>query len=352
MNSYDPFIALMVGLVVLGVLWYLFRPEKGIFWVMKYALQRSKRELVEDALKHIYDCEYKGVPCTLQSLSGTLGITPNRASGLMQHLESLGLVVSFGQGIELTDEGRSYALKIIRLHRLWERYLADETSVPEQEWHAHAEQQEHLLSSQEAEELARRMGNPRYDPHGDPIPTASGEIPPARGISLRDLPRGALAEIVHIEDEPPVVYEQLVAQGVYPGMKVRVLEVTPKRIHLILNEDEEIYLAPIVAANVTVHPIEEPKVHSEKKGIPLTQLKPGEKGRVLWISSACRGAQRRRLMDLGLIPGTIVQVEFTGASGEPVAYNIRGATIALRTDQSDLIYVAPISQTIEVEHEV
>ena len=57
-------------------------------------------------------------------------------------------------------------------------------------------------------------------------------------------------------------------------------------------------------------------------------------------SPACRGVQRRRLFDLGLIPGTVVRAEFTGPGGDPTAYDIRGATIALRRQQAEQILVA------------
>ena len=341
----NPLLALLIGISLIALLWILFRPERGIVWVWKRALDTNQRVLIEDALKHLYDFEYKQIPCTLQSLSGALSIGGDRVAKLVQRLETMGLVQSHGQGLELTDEGRSYALKIIRLHRLWERYLADETGVPEMEWHARAEKQEHLLTISEGNALAAKMGNPRYDPHGDPIPTPSGELPPHRGISLRDLPKGEFAEIVHMEDEPETVYAQLIAQGLHPGMRVQMLEIDPDRIHLAVDGDEEIYLAPVIASNVTVVPLVEEEPAPEVSGIPLTELAPGEKGRVLRISKACRGMQRRRLMDLGVLPGTIISVEMKSTAGDPVAYGIRGATIALRKEQTDLIYVERIDET-------
>ena len=83
--------------------------------------------------------------------------------------------------LRLTPDGRREALRVIRIHRLWERYLADETGLDAREWHAHAERREHGTSDQQAEALAATLGHPRYDPHGDPIPTPSGELPPHQG---------------------------------------------------------------------------------------------------------------------------------------------------------------------------
>jgi len=79
--------------------------------------------------------------------------------------------------LNLTSDGRSYALRIIRVHRLWEKYLADETSVSENEWHQKAEEVEHLITPEQADTLAAQIGNPVFDPHGDPIPSASGLLP-------------------------------------------------------------------------------------------------------------------------------------------------------------------------------
>lgn len=336
----NPIIALSVAAAGLAVLWMLFRPVKGYVWQWQRAMQLTERVLIEDALKHLYDCEYKKLSCTLQSMSGALSIGGDRAARLAGRLEELGLVKSTGQGLELTEEGRSYALRMVRVHRLWERYLADKTGLPAQEWHSEAEKQEHRLSQGEANALAEQMGYPRFDPHGDPIPTASGELPSPRGISLTDLPRGEVAEIVHLEDEPGAIFDQLVAQRLHPGMQVRMLDSSPERIRIVV-EGDEIFLAPVVAANVTVVPLLEPGeiLEKERAHRTLSELSPGEKGKVMALSRALRGLQRRRLMDLGIVPGTIIQAEMRSAAGDPTAYKIRGATIALRKSQSGLIYI-------------
>ena len=145
---------------------------------------------------------------------------------------------------------------------MWERYLADETGLDAREWHAHAERREHGTSDQQAEALAATLGYPRYDPHGDPIPTPSGEVPPHQGVPLTQLTPDQAAEIVHLEDEPDAVFAQIVAAGLVPGMRVRLLERTPQRLR-IEADTEEVVLAPVVAANVTVLPIEQPAEASD-----------------------------------------------------------------------------------------
>ncbi|HUU33375.1 MAG TPA: FeoA family protein, partial [Vicinamibacterales bacterium] len=102
-------------------------------------------------------------------------------------------------------------------------------------------------------------------------------------------------------------------------------------------ETEEVVLAPVVAANVTVVPID---VAAEVTSMMrLSALAPGEAADVVALAASCRGAQRRRMLDLGLVPGTRVVSELRGPSGDPTAYRIRGALIALRRDQASHVYV-------------
>jgi DtxR family Mn-dependent transcriptional regulator len=314
-----------------------FWPKLGLVAIWRKSHRNTERVLIEDALKHLYHQEYKGQSGTIESLSGALGISRDHAAKLLARLETLEMIKSAADGFGLTPVGKSYALRIIRVHRLWERYFADETGLAETQWHAEAERREHLTTLEEAEALAMQMGNPIHDPHGDPIPTSNGELPPRKGKPLTDLATGELARIVHIEDEPEVLYAQLVAQGLYPGMQILVTEKSAERIKL-LADGEDAVLAPVVAANVTVLTL--PK--AQKMLGPhetLGTLKVGETGVVLGISKACRGMQRRRLMDLGVIPGTAIIAELESASGNPTAYNIRGALIALRKDQANLIHI-------------
>ena len=298
----------------------------------------QRRVLVEDGLKHLFDCEYRGCTGSPESLAGALAIASGHAAELLAQLTSMGLACSGKSGPVLTDAGRADALRVIRIHRLCEQYLAEETGLEEIAWHGEADRREHLLSPEEVERLAARLGHPRYDPHGDPIPTSDGEMPPRRGQPLPTLPAGASAAIIHVEDEPGTVYAQLVAKGLGPGLRIRMLESSPQRIRF-LTAGEEHLLAPIVAANLTVVPLaEEPEAVVE--AVRLSGLEPGEQATVLDILPGCRGMQRRRLLDLGFVAGTTVEAEFQGPGGDPTAYRVRGALIALRREQADLIRIA------------
>ncbi len=74
----------------------------------------------------------------------------------------------------------------------------------------------------------------------------------------------------------------------------------------------------------------------------LSSLKPGELGKIVNILPQCQGAERRRFMDLGIVPGTIVTAEFTSPVGDPTAYSIRHSLIGLRKEQADYILVEKV----------
>ena len=198
------------------------------------------------------------------------------------------------------------------------------------------------MTSEQAEALATELGNPTYDPHGAPIPTADGGMPGRRGVPLSSLNAGATARIIHVEDEPDAVYAQIVAARLHLGVTVRVLDTAPDRMRIEAELQEHV-LAPVVAANVTVEPIGEApeEVSGDSR---LSDLPVGQQATVVDISPACLGVERRRLLDLGVVPGTVVQAELESAGGDPVAYCIRGAMIALRREQADLIRVRAFEQ--------
>jgi DtxR family transcriptional regulator, Mn-dependent transcriptional regulator len=300
---------------------------------------RRDRERVEDALKHLHECERAGRSCPSLELAGRLGIGESAALELATRLTDRGLASSVSGGLDLTDAGRAYARQVLRTHRLWERYLADRTGVPAGEWHAEAERVEHELSPAEVERLAVRLGDPRYDPHGDPIPTVTGEVPAPVGVPLARVPGGSSVVVTHVEDEPREVFDRLTAAGLTPGLAVEVAvgAEASGRVRLrVRGADHE--LRAVDAANVTVDVLPAGE-RAPGRGRTLADTVLGEEARVVAISPACQGPQRRRLLDLGVVPGTRIVPELVSTSGDPVAYRIRGAVIALRREQAGWIEV-------------
>ena len=333
-----PALGLLAVAALLAGAWLLFWPGVGVVSLVRRLLLVDEREQIEDSLKHLYDCEYTGTLASIHSLAGALDLSTSRVALLTQRLEAMGLLSAEGDGLRLTPNGRRDALKIIRVHRLWEAYLADRTGFEEAEWHGEADRREHYTSADQLERMVRATGNPRFDPHGDPIPTEEGEVPQRRGEPLSDLAAGATGVIVHVEDEPEAIYAQLRAQSIHVGQHVVVLEKSSRRVRVEVDGEEQV-MAPVVAANVSVQTL--PQGTAVESVDRLSSLAVGESREVVGISPACQGPERRRLLDLGLLPGTQVTAVMRSPTFDPTAYRIRGALIALRRQQADLVTVKP-----------
>lgn len=340
----DPALSLLVFAVLALLLGVLFWPRSGLAPRLSRMRRESERVRLEDGLKHLLECERGGRACTLENLAGRLEVTRGDASDVLTHLAERGLAESRAAGFGLTEDGRAYALRIVRTHRLWERYLADRTGVPAREWHAEAERVEHVMSEEEAERLSSRLGHPRYDPHGDPIPTAAGDIPAPEGLPLTRVEAGRSVVVRHLEDEPPEVYERLAAAGLAPGTPLEVIQgadgLSEGGTLAIRANGVDREIRAVDAANVTVEMLP-PGAGATSGGRTLAEVRPGEEATVTGISPACQGPQRRRLLDLGVVPGTVIVPELVSTSGDPVAYRVRGALIALRREQARWIGVEP-----------
>ena len=327
--------AVSVGLLLVIFLW----PERGLLPRWRRTTHLTERVRSEDALKHIHKFEMNGRTPTLESISaGALHTNQDDAATLITAMQASHLLHVTNGEIHLTPQGRNSALHIIRAHRLWEQYLAENTGFNQADWHGQAETFEHHLTPEQADALAMQLGNPTHDPHGDPIPTADGKLVKHGGQPLTAFPLDTPGLIVHLEDEPPIVYAQLAAESLHPGMIVRVTESDSTRVRFWTDGDEHI-VAPIVAGNISVVPLPE-EAKEELNGYErLTCLEPGETAVVVNIDGASRGAERRRFMDLGILPGTQITAEMRSPGGDPTAYIIRGALIALRKEQASLIKV-------------
>ncbi len=322
-------------LVVLIVFW----PRLGLLARYRSAQKTEMRQQVEDALKYIFNLQQERKEPTEGGLAAALGFSQARTAGLTQRMRGQDLIEPGGPVLKLTETGQRWALQVIRAHRLWERYLADEARMPLSKIHQFAHQREHGMTQQQVNDLDAALGHPLFDPHGDPIPNAAGRIrEQSKTFSLTDMAVGASGKIAHLEDEPPLAYAQLIAMGLSVGQGVSVLARTPEKI--VLSDGENEYtLAPAIAANVSLSAAEESRAPRAEGVVPLSHLASQSAGEIVMLDEACQGFTRRRFLDLGLTPGTKVSPELDNAFREPRAYRVRGTLIALRNDQADMIWV-------------
>ena len=136
---------------------------------------------VENYLKAIYQLAQLESPVKTKAVADSLDVSLPSVTSMMQSLSGDEMVVYTPyKGVTLTEKGRAAALSVIRKHRLVEMFLVQTLDYTWDEVHAEAEQLEHAISNELAQRMDDFLGNPSFDPHGDPIPTADGEVPPAR----------------------------------------------------------------------------------------------------------------------------------------------------------------------------
>jgi DtxR family transcriptional regulator, Mn-dependent transcriptional regulator len=335
--NYDPLNALMIFIAGMIIILIIVWPEWGLWFRFKRSMKNNKRIMMEDALKEIYEGERNEQDSTVKSLAGSLAVSSDQITSVLKLLSEMELIKFVEKGFRLTDSGREYALRVIRIHRLWEQYFAEKTGVPEASWHNEADKKEHETNEEQMNEINHLLGYPKYDPHGDPIPTETGELPPSEGISLTDYRESHPAVIIHIEDEPKSIYSEIINSNINIGMTLEKISEENNQITISI-EGRTISLSKMAALNITVRD-ERGKEKIEEAPENLSMLNVGEQGEVLFISKVCRGPQRRRLMDLGILPGTVVRAEMKGIGGDPTAFKIRGANIALRRDTAKMIHI-------------
>lgn len=298
------------------------------------------RTRIEDALKHLFDQEYRGLQASFASLRGMLAVNDGELMALLGRMQEQGLVTASGREFRLTPDGERVARQIVRAHRLLERYFADEARLPLRDVHAAAERREHALTRDQVDALDASLGHPRLDPHGDPIPGPDGQISPARDTPVTAWPADTLGTITHLEDEPPLAFAQILAEGLRIGQVVRILESTPERI-VLSDGEHEFRLAPAVAANVYLTPA----VHAASAGqMSLADLPRGHAAEVVALDEGCQGFSRRRLMDLGFTPGARLEPALDTFAGDPRAYRVRGTLVALRQEQARQVLVRPAQE--------
>jgi DtxR family Mn-dependent transcriptional regulator len=186
-------------------------------------------DAVQDYAKAIYSLHGRSdEPVSTSALAERMDVSPASVSAMVKRLESMGLVRHEPyHGVELTPAGERVALEVIRHHRLLELYLAEALGMSWDRVHEEAEKLEHAISPELSALIADKLGHPTHDPHGDPIPTADGEMVEASSRPLADLDPGERGIFVRVSDADPEMLRYLSKRGIAPGDRLEVLERQP-----------------------------------------------------------------------------------------------------------------------------
>lgn len=176
----------------------------------------------ENYIKAIYHLQKEG-SVTTNELAAELQTRPASVTDMMKKLRTKKLVhYEAYKGFRLTPDGRKLALIIIRRHRLWEFFLAEKLKFSWDEVHAVAEDLEHVSSKKLIDKLDEFLGFPRYDPHGDPIPDASGKIETSKQVCLADLPLNKTALVCYVSDQSTEMLELLSHKKIGIGTRLEI----------------------------------------------------------------------------------------------------------------------------------
>lgn len=187
-------------------------------------------DVVEDYLKAIYQIQQRdGAPVSTSAIADQLDVTPPTVTSMTGKLENRGFVTREKySGVELTPEGKTVALEVLRHHRLLETYLTEHLGYDWSEVHAEADILEHHISETFEERIAERLDHPAVDPHGDPIPTAELDAPEEpTATTLDKYDAGDTVIVTRVRDRDTRELRYLSEAGIHPDARLHVLEVAP-----------------------------------------------------------------------------------------------------------------------------
>jgi DtxR family transcriptional regulator, Mn-dependent transcriptional regulator len=211
----------------------------------------------ENYLKAIYGIASKqgGNEVSTNALAETTATRAASVTDMLKRLADKGLIhYRKYQGVRLTAEGERRALTIIRRHRLWEVFLVEKLGFGWDEVHEMAEDLEHVQSDELVERLDAFLGYPAFDPHGDPIPTPTGQMPPTAYRQLADLQPADEARLMGVLDHSPAFLQHLAQCGLVLGVLVKVSEINTfdRSMQVMIPTNPALFVSHNVAKNLLV----------------------------------------------------------------------------------------------------
>jgi DtxR family Mn-dependent transcriptional regulator len=214
---------------------------------------------VQDYLKTIYTLTRNDEPIGTVELADAMKVSPASVSNMLQKLDSHEpRLVDYHKhrGALLTDEGEKAALKMIRRHRLLEQFLCEILGYSWEMVHKEAEELEHVISPYMEDRIAELLGDPRYDPHGEPIPNRALEmLDNPRMVALSELEAGESGRVCQLDSHKEYLFGYFKEIGLRMGALVRVVQRNPiDGTQRVLLDDlpQEYVIGPGIAGAVLV----------------------------------------------------------------------------------------------------
>jgi DtxR family Mn-dependent transcriptional regulator len=218
---------------------------------------------VGDYLKAIYSFTTTQETTTTLALAEQLAVAPSSVTSMLKKLAKLDPpLVNYQKsyGVSLTKEGRQAALRLIRRHRLLETFLKKVMGYQWEDIHSEADELEHVISTRFEEHMADLLGEPLFDPHGDPIPTRDLSLPTSNNIPLTQLSEGVSATIRRVHSNQSKLLQNLGDHGIIPGATINIDSRNPfdQTLQLSIGTEQKTYvIGPDLSKNIFVELIPE-----------------------------------------------------------------------------------------------
>ena len=216
---------------------------------------------IENYIKQIYmkQQELPNALLPVGKLAVAMGVVPGTATAMVKTLADAGLVdYEPRSGVRLTRGGEQLALHVLRRHRILESFLVKILGLDWSEVHEEAEALEHALSDKVLERMDGLLNHPQFDPHGDPIPTASGSVAKPNVVPLNACAEGSFLRVARVSDQDAAFLQYIEQRGLVPGTQctLELIDQQADAITLRLATGETITLGGAAAAKIMVSPSE------------------------------------------------------------------------------------------------
>ena len=178
----------------------------------------------ENYLKTIFTISFRiNDRVNTNSIAKELNTSPASVSDMIRKLQDKKLInYEKYRGVELSQKGLKLAIHIIRKHRLWETFLVNKLNFNWSDVHDVAEQLEHIKSKDLIDKLDEFLNFPKFDPHGEPIPSREGAMPSSNTIPLNELGCGSIGLVMGVNLDERQYLNYLTKLNIKIGTKIEI----------------------------------------------------------------------------------------------------------------------------------
>lgn len=214
----------------------------------------TQSKSIEDYLKYIFLIQYEDKKVTTSALAAILNISPASVSEMISKLSREGLIENTPyHGFGLTENGKKIAVNLVRKHRLIEVFLHQHLKYEWDEVHGEAERLEHVCSDIFINKLEKYLGNPKFDPHGDPIPDRNGKLPNSAYHLLSETVEGKSYLVSKVNDSSNEFLKYMSKIGIKLKTKIQVInKLNFDKSVLVKVDKKELLLSNKIAENISV----------------------------------------------------------------------------------------------------